>query len=195
MFIQKKERDSSKWSKWATARIMDQRQLHHQQYEFLPLCDVLFNIISLASYFCDVVFDLAMAYALAHNPLVPQHFFPITCCLVGFSLIVSQVKTQKNKYFLKKLILKKSLLQVVSVRWYLWGARGKLKKATTTSEYDTNSSSQEKKSCGWAMGCVLLFHSAQVGVLWRYFKLFIPVDLTYVKHEVKFSLNKKQKIS
>ncbi|KAB7507342.1 XK-related protein 6 [Armadillidium nasatum] len=33
-------------------------------YEFLPLCDVLFNIISLASYFCDVVFDVVTVYTL-----------------------------------------------------------------------------------------------------------------------------------
>ena len=32
--------------------------------EFLPLCDVLFNIISLAAYFCDVVFDAVTVYSL-----------------------------------------------------------------------------------------------------------------------------------
>lgn len=32
--------------------------------EFLPLCDVLFNVISLAEYFCHVVFDIVYLYAL-----------------------------------------------------------------------------------------------------------------------------------
>jgi len=42
-----------------------------------------------------------------------------------------------------------------------------------------------KKIGNWTVGCVLLLHSTQIGVLWRYFKLFIPVNLTYVKHEVR----------
>lgn len=31
---------------------------------FLPLCDLLFNVISLAEYFCNVIFDLVLVYAL-----------------------------------------------------------------------------------------------------------------------------------
>ncbi|XP_012274111.1 uncharacterized protein LOC105696305 [Orussus abietinus] len=140
---------------------MAQHRQGRHQYEFLPLCDVLFNIISLASYFCDVVFDLAMGYALAHHPATPPVLFPLSIALVVVSLFVSQV---------------------VSVRWYLWGARGKLTGNAITAERDPD---QGKKTRGWAIGCVLLLHSAQIGVLWRYFKLFIPVDLTYVKHEVR----------
>jgi hypothetical protein len=64
---------------------------HQHQHEFLPLCDVLFNIISLASYFCDVVFDLAMTYALAHHPAAPSALFPLSAVLVVTSLLVSQV--------------------------------------------------------------------------------------------------------
>lgn len=70
---------------------------------------------------------------------------------------------------------------MVSIRWYLWGARGKLKNNVTTTDCDLNN---EKKTGNWTMGWVLLLHSTQAGVLWRYFKLFIPVDLTHVKHEV-----------
>lgn len=65
------------------------RPQHH--HEFLPLCDVLFNIISLASYFCDVVFDLAMAYALAHHSGAPPVLFPLSVVLVITSLLISQV--------------------------------------------------------------------------------------------------------
>ncbi|XP_024943476.1 uncharacterized protein LOC107270325 isoform X2 [Cephus cinctus] len=140
---------------------MAQHQQQQHQHEFLPLCDVLFNIISLASYFCDVVFDLAMGYALAHHPTAPPAFFPLTITLVVTSLVISQV---------------------VSVRWYLWGARGQFRGNTITTGCNSN---QEKKANGWVIGCILLLHSTQVGVLWRYFKLFIPVDLAYVKHEVR----------
>ncbi|CAG5085245.1 Similar to XKR6: XK-related protein 6 (Homo sapiens) [Cotesia congregata] len=126
------------------------------QHEFLPLCDVLFNIISLASYFCDVVFDLAMGYALANHPTAPAVLFPISIVLVVTSLIISQV---------------------VSIRWYLWGARGKLN--------PTESLPEKNRVRNWILWCVVFLHTSQIGVLWRYFKLFIPVDLTYVKHEVR----------
>ena len=77
--------------------------------------------------------------------------------------------------------------QIISVRWYLWGARGKL---TGNSITDCNINGK-KENGNWTIWCVLLLHSTQVGVLWRYFKLFIPVNLTYVKHEVR---SKKKKI-
>lgn len=67
------------------------------------------------------------------------------------------------------------------MRWYLWGARGKLTNNNASNDYHTNSVNKIGK---WTIGCVLLLHSTQIGVLWRYFKLFIPVNLTYVKHEV-----------
>lgn len=57
--------------------------------EFLPLCDVLFNVISLAGYFCDVVFDLVLGYALYNRERYSDFWTVIF--LVGFSLIISQV--------------------------------------------------------------------------------------------------------
>ncbi|CAK9817174.1 XK-related protein 6 [Anthophora quadrimaculata] len=139
---------------------MAQHLQTQHQHEFLPLCDVLFNIISLASYFCDVVFDFAMVYALAHHSVAPPILFPLSIILIATSLVISQI---------------------ISVRWYLWGARGKL-----TGNTITDCNINEKKENGnWTIWCVLLLHSTQVGVLWRYFKLFIPVNLTYVKHEVR----------
>ncbi|KAL7296287.1 hypothetical protein TKK_0010522 [Trichogramma kaykai] len=142
-----------------------------QQHEFLPLCDVLFNIVSLASYFGDVVFDLAMAYALASHPQAPPLLFPLCIVFVVFSLFVSQL---------------------MSIKWYLWGARGKLSSARTTTtttgiEQQQQQQQVEKRASTdkWSLGCVLLLHASQVGVLWRYFKLFIPVNLAYVKHEVR----------
>lgn len=35
------------------------------------------------------------------------------------------------------------------------------------------------------MWITILLHTCQLGILWRYAKLFIPVDLRYVKHEVR----------
>lgn len=37
--------------------------------DFLPICDILFNFISLASYFCDVAFDIIVAYTFYRDGL------------------------------------------------------------------------------------------------------------------------------
>lgn len=58
--------------------------------EFLPLCDVLFNVISLAGYFCDVVFDVVLSYALFERGRFACSAVVIT--LVMMSLIISQVR-------------------------------------------------------------------------------------------------------
>ncbi|KAF0768941.1 XK-related protein [Aphis craccivora] len=117
------------------------------QYEFLPLCDVLFNIISLAAYFCDIVFDVVMGYALySHGRYVP---FVLTMLFVGASATVEQT---------------------MSLRWYL-AARAVGDKSTLADRL--------KRSAVQAL------HFVQLGVLWRYFKLFLPVDLRYVKFEVR----------
>lgn len=57
--------------------------------EFLPLCDVLFNVISLAGYFCDVVFDVVFCYALLERGRTT--YFAVVIILVIFSLLMSQV--------------------------------------------------------------------------------------------------------
>ncbi|XP_064087600.1 uncharacterized protein LOC135202250 [Macrobrachium nipponense] len=112
--------------------------------EFLPLCDVLFNIISLASYFCDVVFDVVTIYTLYDQQEVVWFTLSLSCVLL--SLVVCQL---------------------CSLKWYLSSLRKDL----------------AKKDCD--LGLMILLHLFQGGVLWRYFKLFIPVDLRYVKHEVR----------
>ncbi|CAG9124862.1 unnamed protein product [Plutella xylostella] len=112
--------------------------------EFLPLCDVLFNVISLAGYFCDVVFDVVMAYALlerGHSGAAAA-----AASIVLASLVVSQV---------------------LSLRWHLhvWAARGGAGRA--------------------APWLPVALHCLQLGVLWRYAKLFVPNDLRHVKHQVR----------
>jgi hypothetical protein len=65
--------------------------------EFLPLCDVLFNIISLASYFCDIVFDLVMAYALYERRLTL--WFTLTLGFVSLSLLVTQIVSLRSALY------------------------------------------------------------------------------------------------
>lgn len=113
-------------------------------YEFLPLCDVLFNIISLASYFCDVVFDVVTAYTLyAQNEKI---WFTIALSCIFFSLVASQL---------------------CSFGWYL-------------SEFKRG---KEQKDCN--LFVLIVIHVLQTGVLFRYFRLFIPVDLRHVKNDVR----------
>lgn len=110
--------------------------------EFLPLCDVLFNIISLASYFCDIVFDVVTVYTLyLHYEFV---WFTIALSCIVVSLVSSQL---------------------LSLKWYL-------------------QNSQETKLT-LTLLTIFLMHISQCGVLWRYFKLFIPVELGQVKIEVR----------
>lgn len=130
------------------------------QYEFLPLCDVLFNIISLASYFCDIVFDVVMGYALFERERLL--WFMVTISFVLLSLIVSQI---------------------VSLRWYLHALEAhERNKEKEIEDGGKKPVSTIKKLSKWS---VIFLHLIQFGVLWRYFKLFIPVDLRFVKYEVR----------
>lgn len=119
--------------------------------EFLPLCDVLFNIISMASYFCDVVFDVITAYTLYQQ----QQYVWLTLAVlfITSSLIVSQL---------------------LSAKWFL---------ERHSSCQPTNDEDNDEKDVN--RGSLIAMHLAGIGVLWRYSKLFIPVDLRIVKHEVR----------
>lgn len=109
--------------------------------EYLPLCDVLFNIVSLASYFCDVVFDLVTVYSFYSSGEL--QWFGISLAFIASSMV---------------------LTQVTSLVWYL---QSTVKK----DKYDIAFTSGVH-----AVGC---------GVLWRYCKLFIPVDMTIAKAEIR----------
>lgn len=152
--------------------------------EFLPLCDVLFNVISLAGYFCDVVFDVVLGYALLERGRIG--YFTVVISLVLLSLLVSQI---------------------VSFRWY-WNnmkrKRSDLAPSTTSAQPPPNNNVDngqlaavaEKKDAfietfgdSQAMRLktysIIAVHIIQCGVLWRYAKLFVPVNLRRVKHEVR----------
>lgn len=108
--------------------------------EFLPLCDVLFNIISLASYFCDIVFDVVTVYTLYITGQLAWFILSLSCIML--SLLISQL---------------------LSLKWYFHRSSGK----------------------DFKLSVVAFVHLIQFGVLWRYFKLFLPVDLSVVKNEVR----------
>ena len=65
--------------------------------DFLPICDLLFNFISVASYFCDVAFDIIVAYTFYRDGL--NVWFLITVCSIIISLMVSQ--TLSIKWFIE----------------------------------------------------------------------------------------------
>ena len=115
--------------------------------EFLPVCDFAFNIISLAIYFCDVVFDLVTVYTLYYSE--DNFWFLPTSLVVAFSSIISQV---------------------LSLRWYA--------RMQPCSKIQKIAWTQPSKVC------ILITHFLQCGILWRYFRLFVPVNLLTVKHEV-----------
>lgn len=118
----------------------------HPNQEFLPLCDLLFNIISLAAYFCDIVFDSITAYTLYLQR--DTVWLSVSLSLILISLLINQV---------------------LSYRWYL----SKIRTKSRSNGGDCQSY------------CVLSLHLLMCGVLWRYFKLFVPVDLSSVKYEVR----------
>lgn len=70
-------------------------QRNVEMAEFLPLCDVLFNVISLAGYFCDVVFDVVMGYALLERGY--KGTFAAAISIVIMSLLISQVRILREK--------------------------------------------------------------------------------------------------
>ncbi|XP_044263518.1 XK-related protein 7-like [Tribolium madens] len=107
--------------------------------EFLPLCDLLFNVVSLAAYFCDLVFDILMVYALYERGLVL--LFAQCLGAIVFATIVTQI---------------------LSLHWYL-----------------------VKKPSGFPKVLVIGLHVMQLGVLWRYGRLLVPVHLSSVKREVR----------
>lgn len=57
--------------------------------------------------------------------------------------------------------------------------------ARNNSEPPEEGVSVQKKSKLFRKMVIILVHLLQLGVLWRYFKLFMPVDLRYVKFEVR----------
>lgn len=135
----------------------------NQRIEFLPLCDLLFNIISLAAYFCDVVFDSVTAYTLYLND-------QMLWLLVALFLILTST----------------TLSQLLSYKWYLRERRfreqlQRLQGNPSMRQRETVNSPYELRS----PVALTMTHILFGGVLLRYFKLFVPVNLSTVKREVR----------
>lgn len=133
--------------------------------EFLPLCDLLFNIISLAAYFCDVVFDSVTAYTLYLNRQFT--WLSVSLFLILMTAIISQI---------------------LSYRWYRRDIREqygnndpKPNQHCSSANHIMSHPDRWKDNSSQMM---IIIHLLQCGVLWRYFKLFAPVNLATVKREV-----------
>ena len=134
--------------------------------EFLPICDLLFNVISLAIYFCNLVFDLVMSYALFDRRKCL--FFSTTFSTIAFTSV---------------------LLQIVSLRWYLKANKYRTttddivkQKPYALDEFCSKPQPNSKPKWFWF---IVLLHSLQLGVIWRYARLLVPVHVQFVKYDVR----------
>ena len=69
--------------------------------EFLPICDVLFNVVSLASYFCDVVFDIIATYTFfvtAHTAWGWISLISIVTSLVTCQVLSAKWMLKQERY-------------------------------------------------------------------------------------------------
>ncbi|KAI2805706.1 hypothetical protein BLOT_004708 [Blomia tropicalis] len=141
-----------------------------QRVELLPLCDLLFNIISLAAYFCDIVFDCVTVYTLFLNEKFQWMF-------LSLFIILCSIATS----------------QILSYRWYNEQLRQQTirrqRQQQTNDELQQEHNDLELKLHSpfeiQSPYALALTHLTACGVLWRYFKLFAPVQLTTVKREVR----------
>lgn len=143
----------------------------NQRIEFLPLCDLLFNIISLAAYFCDVVFDSVTAYTLYLNDQIL--WLVVALMLIFTSAVTSQLLSYK--WYLRERRFREQMRHLH--RREQCSATGELAEdadAILTSPYEVHSPL-----------ALAATHICLCGVLLRYFKLFVPVNLSTVKREVR----------
>ena len=64
--------------------------------DFLPVCDLLFNFISVATYFCDVAFDMIVAYALYQSESTV--YLVLVCGFIFVSLLLTQTFSLRSYY-------------------------------------------------------------------------------------------------
>ena len=129
--------------------------------DFLPVCDLLFNFVSVTFYFCDIAFDILVlkeCYELAtlegekngDNLKIVSH------------LVVPLVTV---------MIISLFTCQIVSLKWYI---------------EDSNNRKRTIKELSIKDGFVFVIHLCQCSVLWRYTKLLIkPLAIRNVKSEMR----------
>lgn len=156
---------------------------------FLPLCDVLFNVISLAEYFCSTIFDLVLVYALYSRGLnLYDHLFSR---VVVNSTDLTRIPALSSRFFVVLCIVLNSLVvsQIVSLKWFLGSVR-RDQDITTPEEIEDQAPVAPKLELACVKEArkhryVVVLHVFQLGVLWRYAKLLVPVNLQNIKHEVR----------
>ena len=127
--------------------------------DFLPVCDLLFNFVSVTFYFCDIAFDILVlkeCYELASYEGEKTGDNAKTVS----TLVVPLVTVMLASLF---------TCQIVSLKWYFEESNKKRTKDFTLKD--------------WA---VLGVHICQCSVLWRYTKLLIkPLAIRNVKSEMR----------
>jgi len=66
----------------------------YSSVDFLPICDLLFNFISVASYFCDIAFHIIVAYTFYRDGGLNYWFLVIVCATI-VSLFACQTLSMK----------------------------------------------------------------------------------------------------
>ena len=124
--------------------------------DFLPVCDLLFNFVSVTFYFCDIAFDILVlkeCYELAN-------FEGEKNAKTVSTLVVPLVTVMLASLF---------TCQIVSLKWYFEESNKKRTKELTLKD--------------WAVFGV---HICQCSILWRYTKLLIkPLAIRNVKCEMR----------
>ena len=66
----------------------------YSSVDFLPICDLLFNFISVASYFCDIAFHIIVAYTF-YRDFGLNYWFLVVVCATIVSLFACQTLSLK----------------------------------------------------------------------------------------------------
>ena len=187
------------------------QQFHHQLHppstarrEFLPLCDLLFNAISLIVYFTDVLFDIIIIRSLRNSSQESLSYFWWKPML--FFLLLSLVSSQylSFKWFLRtKRMMKHNCVDGDERRNFKSSQRRMRRGSDTngiksavnccleiTLGFDDDEDQHHKEGIypfnhSWKSKLLFATHLLELGVLLRYLRLFIPVNLLTVKHEVR----------
>jgi hypothetical protein len=145
--------------------------------EFLPICDALFNVISLAVYFCDIVFDILTAYTWYKIGSEEESDFHLKEEETEDNRRTREMMWQWSIVALVFIALSALLSQGLSYKWY--------RESSRRGQIGPDGVELEGPPPPCTNSVLVLVHVSFSGILWRYFKLFIPVDLRFVKNEVR----------
>lgn len=165
--------------------------------EFLPLCDLLFNLISLLLYIFDVLFDVVIIRSLYHDSSFSNYWWKTMFFFVILSLTVSQ--------YLSFIWWRKTCNQDESMvigqgshsRGISHQHNSSMKDKAVSLKIVLTSCCRDQHDPECSSECsplsryhdrslpFLMSHVLQFGIILRYLRLFIPVNLLTIKHEVR----------